>query len=142
MPQTDKIHLAVRRALEKMGWKIVKEPLNLEVDDFRVFIDISAESTVGNIIIAEQDIQQIAVEIKSFAGPSFINEFQKGFGQYLMYLAMLKSMGYPHTLFLAVPDGAYDTYFSRPLIQRLIDEYGVKLVVVSVEREEIVKWTN
>ena len=142
MPQTDKIHFAVRRALEKIGWTIIKEPLNLEVDDFRVFIDLSAESTLGNIIIAEQDIQQIAVEIKSFAGRSFINEFQKGFGQYLMYLTMLRVMGYPHTLFLAVPDETYDTYFSRPLIELLTGEYGVKLVVVSVEREEIVKWIN
>lgn len=142
MPQTDKIHAVVRRALEKQGWKIVREPLNLEVDDFRVFVDISAATLSGPIIIAEQNIQKIAVEVKSFAGRSFINELQKGLGQYLMYLAMLKSMEYEHTLFLTVPDGVYDTYFSRPLMQFLIKEYDVKLVVVSVEREEIVTWIS
>jgi len=82
MARKDAYHDIVKNALEKDGWTITSEPLRLVVDDVGVQIDLGAEQQP---ISAEKDGENIAVEIKSFVGPSIINELEKAIGQYLFF---------------------------------------------------------
>ena len=40
MPAKDIIHEPVRRALENDGWTITDDPLTLEYEEFRTYIDL------------------------------------------------------------------------------------------------------
>jgi hypothetical protein len=72
----DFYHNNVREALEKDGWRITNDPYTLKVDDIGYEIDFGAEP----LIAAEKEEQTIAVEVKSFVGPSNVNEFHKAVG--------------------------------------------------------------
>jgi hypothetical protein len=72
MTAKDKIHDAVRNALMKDGWNITHDPLTLRYRGSRVFIDLGAEQ----ILAAERAERKIAVEIKTFAGPSVMQELE------------------------------------------------------------------
>ena len=66
MTAKDIFHDAVKHALEKDGWKITHDPLFLSFGGVDMYIDLGAE----RILAAERDDEKIAVEIKSFIGPS------------------------------------------------------------------------
>ena len=57
----DKIHKAVRRALEKDGWIVSHDPLNIKSGGVEIEIDLAAEK----FILAEKESAKIIVEIKS-----------------------------------------------------------------------------
>ena len=63
----DFYHNNVRQALEKDGWRITSDPYRVKVDDVSYEIDFGAEP----LIAAEKDEIRIAVEVKSFVGPSY-----------------------------------------------------------------------
>ena len=66
MPARDIYHEAVKNALVKDGWTITDDPLTLELDGERLFVDLGAERVIG----AEKGLRKIAVEIITFGGPS------------------------------------------------------------------------
>ncbi len=136
MPARDIFHKAVRLALEKEGWTITDDPLFVKVDEIEIFIDLGAEK----ILAAEKDGLKIAVEIKSFLGPSDIAEFHLALGQFINYRSALRKKQPDRVLYLAVPDDVYEDFFSRQFIQDVIAEYQVKLIIFDSEREEIVLW--
>jgi predicted RecB family endonuclease len=76
MAAKDVFHEAVRKGLEKEGWVITDDPLKLQVGGVEMYVDLGAEK----IIAAEKDGKKIAVEIKSFIGPSNISEFHTAIG--------------------------------------------------------------
>jgi hypothetical protein len=86
MSNRDLFHFAVKRALQKQCWRITADPLVLEIEESLVKIDLAAERLIG----AERDGEKIAVEIKSFAGDSAMNEFHTALGQCLDYQIMLE----------------------------------------------------
>ncbi|MEM8525585.1 MAG: element excision factor XisH family protein [Bacteroidota bacterium] len=70
-------HEALKTALEKDGWVILKENYPLEVDDEIIyFIDTFAEK----YIIAQREKQWIVVEVKSFNKVSKTYEFHSAIG--------------------------------------------------------------
>ena len=81
MPAKDIYHDAVRNALIKEGWEITHDPLVLKWGLKDLFVDLGAE----RLLAARKENQQIAVEIKSFTGPSDILELEKALGQYVVY---------------------------------------------------------
>lgn len=80
MAVKDKIHDIVKNALIKDGWRITDDPLTIEYEDARVFIDLGAE----RVLAAERDNEKIAVEIKTFAGRSAIHAMEIALGQLLI----------------------------------------------------------
>ena len=67
----DKYHHIVREALEADGWTITHDPFTLKIKGIRdLYIDLAAEK----IIEAEKEGVKIAVEVKSFIGPSPITD--------------------------------------------------------------------
>jgi hypothetical protein len=72
----DFFHNIFKIALEKDGWTITHDPLPLRVGNIGYEVDFGAEK----LIAAEKSGQKIAVELKSFEGPSEVNEFHKAVG--------------------------------------------------------------
>ena len=54
--------------LEKEGWQITHDPLDLSTDDVELLADLGAERVIG----AERGNEKICVEIKSFLSQSWI----------------------------------------------------------------------
>ena len=139
MPCKDAYHDIVKNALEKDGWTITSEPLRLVVDDVGVQIDLGAEQQP---IAAEKDGEKIAVEIKSFVGPSDVNELEKAIGQYLLYGAILMEKEPERKLYLAVPKTAYDKIFSGPIVNQLIKNLKIRFILFDEVEGRIVQWID
>lgn len=136
MPAKDIFHDAVRNALQKDGWTITDDPLFVRVGGINVAIDLGAE----RLIAAEKSGQKIAVEIKSFAGPSALSEFHTALGQFLNYREALEVREPERILFLAVPVDIHDTFFMLPLIQTVTQRHQLKFIIYNPNQEVIIKW--
>ncbi|MEA5549741.1 XisH family protein [Anabaena cylindrica UHCC 0172] len=138
MPAKDLFHNTVKTALTKDGWAITDEHLFIQVEDIDFYIDLTAE----RILAAEKTGKKIAVEIKSFLGASDVTEFHLALGQCLNYRSALRLTEPTRILYLAIPVDVYNEFFSRKFIQRIIDEYQLKLLIFNPNQEEIVIWRD
>lgn len=134
----DFYHNIVKNALIKDGWRITHDPYRIKVEEIGYEIDLGAEP----IIAAEKDEQIIAVEIKSFVGPSNINEFHRAIGQFVDYSIALEEEDPNRTLFLAIPNLIYATFFQKSIIQKAIQRIQGKIIVYNPENETIEQWIN
>jgi tRNA A22 N-methylase len=139
MPQTDVIHWAVRRALEKQGWQVVTEHLYLEEGGYYIYIDLALEQ---GSVAGQAGHEEIVVEVKSFISPSFMSDFQEALGQYLIYQDQLDENGDNRPLFLAISHNVYHRHFTQPRIQRIVRKYQIHLLVVDTHAEELWQWIN
>ena len=136
MPAKDKFHGAVRIALEKDGWTITHDPLQVKLGKIEMQIDLGAEQ----MLAATRGNQKIAVEIKSFLSPSFITDFYSALGQFLSYKIALEEQEPDRVLYLAVPKETYDEFFALDFTQTAIERYELKIIVYAPAQEEVVKW--
>lgn len=102
----------------------------------RVHADLAAEK----VLAAEKGTERIAVEIKSFVGPSPIHDFEEALGQFILYLALLRRADAGRKLYLAVSRETEDTLFNREGIRVVLADFPVPRLVVHVEKEEVVTW--
>lgn len=86
------------------------------------------------------ETQKVAIEIKVFGGISFLNEFEKAVGQYLIYKQFLGDLFPERILFLAIPENIFEDSFSLPSIQAVVAYQKIKLLVFNPDLEEIIKW--
>jgi len=136
MSALDIFHHAVKNALIKEGWTITHDPLFLNIGGVEMFVDLGAEK----FIAAEKNGQKIAVEIKSFVGPSNISEFHTALGQYLDYEQALEEQDPERVLYLAIPVDIYNTFFMLQFIQTAVRRHRLRLVIYEPQQEVIVKW--
>ncbi|MDY6805148.1 MAG: element excision factor XisH family protein [Cyanobacteriota bacterium] len=135
----DVVHQAVKNALIKDEWLITHDPYKLSYGGVNIAVDLGAEK----LIAATKDNQKIVVEIKSFLPQaSDISEFHTALGQFINYRAILKRKDPDRVLYLAVPDLAYNTFFSLEFPQIMIQENNLKLIIIEPEQEVIIKWIN
>lgn len=134
----DAFHYIVRSALEKDGWNITDDPLNISSGGVDMDIDLAAE----RLIAAEKSGEKIAVEIKTFASASKISEFHTALGQFINYRTALRIEQPYRKLFLAVPLYTYDSFFMLPFTQTVVSENQLKILVYDIKTKEIVLWTN
>jgi hypothetical protein len=132
----DFYHYNVRQALEKDGWHITADPYPIRVDDVGYEIDFGAEP----LIAAEKDEIAIAVEVKSFVGPSTVNEFHKAVGQFNDYYVALEIEDPKRVLFLAIPEETWFSFCQKRLIQKSLERIQAKIVVYNPYKNEIVTW--
>jgi len=128
----------VKRALIKDGWTITDDPFVIEYKKTKLYADLAAERPIA----AERGGQRIVVEVKSFIGTSKLQDLKEALGQYDIYLYLLEATEPDRKLFVAVSEKAYKEFFSQETIQLIINRHGLPLIVVSLEKEEIVKWIN
>lgn len=143
MPARDLFHDAVKTGLEKEGWKITADPLKVDFgdqadpdDNTEGFIDLAADE----VLAAEAGGRKIAVEIKTFAGRSWVDDFHHALGQFLNYRRALHRQEPERQLYLAMPLETYDNYFSRWLMQSAIAEHHLKIIVYDPGKEALIKW--
>lgn len=132
----DVFHNAVRRALEFEGWTITHDPLVVPFGDHNLFVDLGAE----RMLAAEKAGRQIAVEVKSFLSRSPVEDLERALGQYVLYHALLRRDQPERTLYLAVPDRAFEGVLSSLLGRMLIEDQQIRLIVFEPDTETIVKW--
>ena len=135
----DIIHDAVKNALIKDGWTITADPLQVEYEELEVFIDLAAERAP---ITARKNNQKIVVEVKTFAGRSFIRDLQQAIGQYELYFDLIELTGLDYELYLAVSEFVYQDSFTKKGTHTIVQRHQLKLLAVNIEREEIVKWVK
>jgi XisH protein len=132
----DRFHQVVRTALEKEGWEITDDPYEINVNDVDFEIDLAAEQ----LLAATKENQKIAVEVKSFIGSSNTSDFHTALGQFLNYRDALEIVDPDRTLYLAVRNDVYDSFFQRRFIIATVKRYDLKLAIYDVEQEAIVQW--
>jgi hypothetical protein len=138
MAAFDYIHDAVRNALLKDGWTITADPFHIPTEDFTLHVDLAAERPIA----AEKAGRKIAVEIKSFLGHSQITDFERALGQYEIYRTLLDRFEGDRKLYLAVPSATFDDFFSLETIQYIVCKYNVAILVIDVDKEQVVAWTR
>ncbi|WP_373535183.1 element excision factor XisH family protein [Microcoleus sp.] len=136
MSAKDAFHEVVKNALQKDGWQITHDPYTLQAGTLELYIDLGAEKVVA----AEKNGQKIAVEIKSFTGPSKISQFYTALGQFISYRAALQKQETDRILYLAVPTNVYDSFFTMGFIQSLVQQNQIHLIVYDIEQESIAQW--
>lgn len=138
MAARDIFHEAVKNALVKDGWTITHDPLTLAFGEIDFYIDLGVE----RVLSAERDGQRIAVEIKSFSGPSLVSNFHTALGQFLNYRLALEMSDPQRQLYLAVPSDIHTAFFMLPFIQAAVRRYQLKLLVYDGETEEVTQWQS
>ena len=133
----DAIHDSIKNALLKDGWAITAEFLQIEYEELEIFADLVAERKP---IVAEKNEKKIIVEVKTFAGRSFIRELQQALGQYDLYREIITLAGLDYELYLAVSSLIYEAFFLRKGTHEVVQRRQLKLLVVDVEREEVIQW--
>jgi hypothetical protein len=136
MARKDLYHEIVRRALEKDCWIITHDPLDLTIGEVELLADLGAERIIG----AEKNNQKIAVEIKSFVGQSPVSEFHKALGQYENYRTSLEDLEPDRAILLAIPVFAWEEFFQRPFIRKVIAKNKIELIIFDSENEKIGQW--
>lgn len=134
MPAKDTYHDAVKNALIKDGWTITDDPLYIRYGGFDFFVDLRAEMLLG----AVKGERKIAVEIKSFIAASSLNEFHKAVGQFVNYRIVLAVEHPDCTLYMAVSEYVFDSFFTTGFGQLAIKAHQLKLIVFD-EKEEVIK---
>lgn len=136
MAKKDAIHDAVKNALIKDGWTITSEHFELKFEERRLYVDLAAQRPV----VAEKGDEKIVVEIKTFVGASLMNDLENAVGQYNVYLTFLEILEPVRKLFLAITDVIFYNFFQEKAVQLVINRFKISLLVVDVEKEEVVRW--
>jgi hypothetical protein len=138
MPKLDIIHNAVKQALISDGWSITDDPFIIEYKKTKLYADLGAERPIA----AERAGLRIVVEVKSFVGASKLQDLKEALGQYDIYRYLLEATEPDRKLYVAVSEKAYREFFAHETIQFVVSKHGLPLIVVDLEREEIVKWIS
>jgi hypothetical protein len=136
MPAKDIYHDQVRNALKNADWKITHDPFVLKWGARDLFVDLGAE----RLLAAEKGTEKIAVEVKSFTGPSDIAELEQALGQYILYLDILAEREPDRVLYLAVAEVVVNELFEEPVGQLLLRNQRLRLLVFEPKQEVIVRW--
>ena len=136
MPAHDRDHAAVVAALVADGWTITANPFHLRYAGDDLYIDLAAE----RVIAAEKGLQRIAVEIKSFSGPSELADLHVAVGQFVVYREVLADMDPQRELYLAVTEQVRAEVFETGVARLMLARQIRRLVSYDPERKEIVQW--
>lgn len=133
LPAYDRYHWQLHTALEKASWNIIDQPLTLEWERTRLFVDFG--------VVHESDAHLgRAIELKSIDVESGVEDLRDALGQYLLYRALIRHLQLQLELYLAITEEAYRMFFVDDLGALVCAEYDVRLLVFDPEREEIIQW--
>ncbi|GCL35477.1 MULTISPECIES: XisH family protein [Sphaerospermopsis] len=138
MSARDTYHEAIKNALIKDGWMIIRDPYTIKYEEIQLFADLLADRTLE----IERNGQQIIVEVKSFISRSPMRELETALGQYIIYRTLLKVILPEAKIYLGVSRGIYKSFFLQKAISFIIEENGLRLIVVDLNKEEIIQWRN
>ncbi|MBZ0288880.1 MAG: hypothetical protein K8I30_14785 [Anaerolineae bacterium] len=132
----DSCHEQVVNALHKAGWDVYPKIFYIETEEMIVNPDIQARRQTNG-----SSSQIVVIEVKCFADEDADqDELYRAIGQYLIYRNVLQVKSISATLYLAIPDQAYQRLFIGAIVSATINESKINLIVVDVDREEIIQW--
>lgn len=140
MPQQDRDHHIVLKALRAAGWTITHpNGIFFNWGDKTGMVDIGAE-----MYIAEKGTSKIAVEVKNYPpnGKGVVADFDRSVGQYQRYASHFRNNEPDRTVYKAVPKATYDGFLSNPVTAEFLKEQGVKMFVYNPDSETIEKWID
>jgi XisH protein len=138
MPAIDGCEPQVVRALEKQGWAVSQQPVFLRVMTATYFADFQAKRGVNG-----NTQHLIIVEVKCFTNESTQqDELYRAIGQYLLYRSILKLKELVIPIYLAIPTVAFVTLFTQAEVKITVQDVGIKLIVVDLEKEEVAEWID
>jgi len=137
----DIYHDIVKIALQKEGWNITHDHYELKFTQKGLYlsnlkIDLGAEK----LLAAELGTQKIAIEIKTLAGASIVNELHSLIGQFVSYQLGLEIQEPDRLLFAAIPENAYTILEPHPFFQLLVERVKLKLIIYNPDTELITSW--
>ena len=138
MPRKDLIHDPVKNALIKDGWTITDDPFRIVYEDTDVYADLRVVKTENGTTVQ----RALVIEIKSFTNASAVHSLENALGQYELYRIYLARIAPEDKLYLAIGTTTYDEQFLRPGFAVVVQEKNLPLLVVDIDREEIVPWIN
>lgn len=136
MSARDRDHEAVRDALVADGWTITGDPLHLRYAGDDLYVDLAAE----RLIAAEKGTRRIAVEIKSFNGPSELTDLHAAVGQFVVYREVLTEVDPERELYLAVSEDVRSEVFEAGVARLVLTRQVHRLVSYDPTRKVIVRW--
>ena len=118
MPARDIYHHTVKTALIADEWIVTHDPYRIEYGGKDAYIDLGAEREATDVVLAaERGATRIAIEIKTFTGPSVLADLQQALGQYLLYRSWMRHIEPERLLYLAVDTetaiGVFDAAFGQ-----------------------------
>jgi XisH protein len=133
----DDCHPQVVRALEKAGWRVDPVSFRISSGGISVYPDVRAWQSNG------ASHQVIIIEIKCFSDASKEqDELYRAIGQYVIYRNVLKLRQYSAQLYLATPMTTFNRLFKQVAVTATIQDVQISLIVVDIEREEVVQWLD
>ncbi len=136
VPAKDFFHDHVKHALVKDGWTITDDPLHLKWGGKDLYVDLGAE----RLLAAQKGNERIAVEVKSFLGPSDMKDLENALGQFVLYSDLLAEIEPDRQLYLAVAEDVWVELFKEPLGQLLLTKKRARLLVFDPDAEVIRQW--
>jgi hypothetical protein len=136
VPARDAFHEHVRHALERDGWTITHDPLHIKLKKRNLYVDLGAE----RLLAAEKGPRKIAVEIKTFGGPSDVRDLEEAVGQFVLYDLALRRQEPGRSLYLAVTESIWQAVFADAFGAIVVDERAVRLLTFNPKTEEIIRW--
>ena len=138
MAAKDTYHQTVKNALIKDGWTITFDPYPIKYEEVKLLADLAGEK----IISATREGHKIVIEIKSFLSRSPMREFETALGQYLIYQTFLSFTHPDYQVYLAISNTIYEKFFNQIAIKLILEKYQVLLLIVDINKEEIIKWIS
>ena len=113
-----------------------KNYLRLKIGRRAAMIDLG----VKKLLAAEKGEQKIAVEVKSFLGPSAMNDLENALGQFILYAKILAEQEPERILYLAINLPVFKDIFSEEVGQLVLDTTELRLIIFNATTKEILKW--
>jgi hypothetical protein len=136
MPAKDIYHECAKNALTKDGWTITDDSFTLKWGKREMYVDLGAEK----LLAAKKLNCKIAVEVKSFIGPSPVKDMRDALGQFVFYSDILARTEPERTLYLAIRKATFHNLFEEDIGVILLENQRIRLIVFDQETEVIVKW--
>jgi hypothetical protein len=69
-------------------------------------------------------------------------DFHGALGQYIVYRNLIELTESDRTLYLAIDDVVYEDFFQRQSIEVITRQNQLLLIVVNIDKEEILQWMS
>jgi len=123
---------ALKMLLSKMVGR--SQMITLKWGQREMYIDLGAEK-----LLAAANCK-IAVEVKSFIGPSPVKDIRDALGQFVFYNDILARTEPERTLYLAIRRATFNNLFEEDIGQILLENKRIRLIVFDPSTEVIIKW--
>jgi hypothetical protein len=134
MPSEDRCQQAIIRALLKEGWQVL-------VSQYLILFGRKNRRLYTDLALSHPaEPKPILVEVKCFHGPYPMPELYQVLGQYQLYRQCLDRRQIDFPLYLAIPDVAYQSLFTEPEVKAILKYARIKLLVVDLRQEEVLRW--